>query len=89
MAESDKEFNEDKVYVDVIVRFDKDGVVSPVSFVWEDGASYEIDRVLNVRRAASYRAGGNGILFTCLVSGHKSRLYYEENNRWFMERRKN
>ena len=26
-----------KVYVDVVARFDKDGVMMPMAFVWEDG----------------------------------------------------
>ena len=26
-----------KVYVDVLVNFDKDGTMSPVDFIWEDG----------------------------------------------------
>ena len=85
MAETGQ--NPDKVYVDVTVRFNRDGVVSPVSFIWEDVAAYDIDRVVNVRRAASTRAGGTGIMFTCIVDGRKSHLFYEENNRWFMERK--
>ncbi len=26
-----------KVYVEVLVNFDKDGTMSPVEFIWEDG----------------------------------------------------
>lgn len=33
-----------KVYVDVVARFDKDGVMMPMAFVWEDGRKYEIER---------------------------------------------
>lgn len=80
-------FNTDKVYVDVTVKFGKEGTAAPVSFIWEDGMTYEIDRVVSVRRAASSVAGGNGILYTCIICGKESRLYYEENNRWFMERK--
>ena len=87
VMEKDREFNAGKVYVDVTVRFGKEGTAVPVSFVWEDGETYEIDRVLRVRRAASTVAGGNGLLYICMVSGQKSHLYYEENNRWFMERK--
>lgn len=79
-------FNSCKVYVDVTVKFGREGQVAPVSIVWEDGNTYEIDKVLNVRRAASTVAGGNGILYNCVISGKKSRLFYEENNRWFMEK---
>ena len=33
-----------KVYVKVVARFDKDGVMMPMAFVWEDGRKYEIER---------------------------------------------
>ena len=29
-----------KVYVEVLVNFDKDGTMSPVEFIWEDGTKY-------------------------------------------------
>ena len=35
-----------KVYVDVLVNFDKDGTMSPVDFIWEDGEEYHVDRIL-------------------------------------------
>lgn len=34
-----------KVYVEVFARFDKDGSMMPVAFVWEDGQKYQIDRI--------------------------------------------
>ncbi len=76
-----------KVYVDVIVKFNKDGIVRPVKFTWEDGVTYDIDDVVKVKKAASVRAGGIGIVYICMISGHESRLFYEENNRWFLERK--
>ena len=36
---------------------------------------------------AARRYGGAGVMFTCLVEGRESHLYYEENNRWFVERK--
>lgn len=78
-----------KVYVTVTVRYDADGGVSPLSFVWEDGRHYEIDRVLDVRPAASLRAGGTGLRYTCRVRGRETYLYFDTfEDRWFMERRK-
>ena len=35
-----------KVYVEVDVRFLKDGGMRPIALVWEDGHRYEIDRLL-------------------------------------------
>lgn len=75
-----------KVFVSVLADFDADGNLIPVSFVWEDGRRYTIDRILDVRRAASLRAGGCGIRYTCRVRGKQTYLFREED-RWFMERK--
>ena len=50
-----------KIFVDVEVTFDKDGYMHPRSITWTDGAVYEITRILDVRRSASLKAGGQGI----------------------------
>ena len=42
--------------------------------------------IKDTRRAASLKAGGVGIRYTCVVNGRDSHLYYEDNNMWFMER---
>ena len=44
-----------KVYVTMIVKIMKDGRIRPMSMVWEDGATYEIDRVLHITPAASLK----------------------------------
>ena len=51
------------------------------------GHVYEIQKVTDVRRAASLKAGGSGIRYTCIVDGKESHLFYEDNNMWFMEER--
>ena len=58
-----------KIYVDVNATFTKDGRLLPRSFIWKDGQIYEIQRVTDVRRAASLKAGGVGIRYTCIVNG--------------------
>ena len=73
-----------KVFVEVIVKFDKEGKMTPLSILWEDGPQYEIDRVLDVRRAASLKAGGQGMRYTIRVNGRQTYLYYENPN-WFVE----
>ncbi len=74
----------EKVYVDVEAIF-RDGCLVPTSVIWVDGRKYEIDRVTDCRRAASLKGGGAGIRYTCRISGQEKYLFYEENNRWFME----
>ena len=76
-----------KVYVSVCADFN-DGRITPLSFVWEDEKRYNIDKVLDVRKAASLKAGGLGIRYTCTVHGKQIYLYFDEDElRWFMERK--
>ena len=74
-----------KIYVDVNATFSKDGRLIPKSFIWTDGHMYEIQKVKDVSRAASRKAGGVGIRYTCIIDGRESHLYYEDNNMWFVE----
>lgn len=74
-----------KVFVEVIAKFDLEGQVTPLSFVWEDGREFMIERVTDVRRAASLKAGGQGMRYTCIVMGKQTQLFLEYNNQWFIE----
>ena len=42
-----------KVYIDVYAVMLQDGTVKPRRFLWEDGATYQIDRILHITPAAS------------------------------------
>ena len=44
-----------KVYVNVMAEFTNDGRLLPRSFIWKDGHVYEIQKVTDVRRAASLK----------------------------------
>jgi hypothetical protein len=76
-----------KIYVEVTARFDQEGSVIPENIIWEDGRRFEIDRVLDVRPAASLKAGGCGIRYKCRIRGRETFLFLEEN-RWFVEAKK-
>ena len=78
--------NPAKVYIDVDAHFTKEGELTPLAITWEDGHRYEVDRVLNVQRCASRKAGGVGIRYTCRICGQTSCLFYEVD-RWFVERK--
>ena len=73
-----------KMYVEVTAKFDIDGNITPLSVTWEDGTIYEIDKVVDKRRAASLKAGGIGVRYTCRILGQKTYLFYE-NPTWFVE----
>ena len=70
--------------VEVIAKFDTAGGITPLMIVWEDGRKLPIDRVTDVRRAASLKAGGVGLRYTVVIYGKQRYLYYEEPL-WFVE----
>lgn len=74
-----------KVYVQVNADHLPDGTARPRKIVFEDGISYEIDRVRDCRRAASTRVGGTGIRYTVQISGTDTYLFDEEDGKWFVE----
>lgn len=81
------EVNPAKVYVDVLAEFTREGFLRPCRITWEDGRKYMIDRVKRCERRASRKAGGMGLMYTCMVEGQEVNLFYEENQRWFVTRK--
>lgn len=75
-----------KEYVDVLTHFAKDGTVLPLCIYWPDGTEYRVDKVLDIRKADALHSNGAGTKYTCLIRGHKTSIYLEEN-RWFAERK--
>ena len=73
-----------KQYISVTARFDPDGNLLPLKIHWNDGRSFDIDRVTDIRYAASLKAGGAGIRYTCRIMGAQRYLFLEEN-RWFVD----
>lgn len=82
-----KQKNLYKAYVEVIADFSSEGRMRPLQIVWEDGRTYNIDRILRVDRRASLKAGGAGIRYVCRILGQMVELYYEENGFWFVNRK--
>ncbi len=75
-----------KVYVEVNAKFEKDGNIIPQSILWEDGTVYTLDKITNICIAASLKAGGSGIRYTCIINGVQTYLFLEKD-RWFVEAR--
>ena len=73
-----------KTYVEVTARFDEEGAIMPIKILWYDGRIYRVDKVINICRAASLKAGGAGIRYTCEIAGRQRYLFLEES-RWFVE----
>lgn len=51
---------------------------------WEDGSLYGIDRVLDVWRVVSLKAGEIGLRYTIRIKSKVTYLYFE-NPQWFVE----
>jgi hypothetical protein len=82
--------NDKKVYIDVNEDRLKDGRLVPHSFVWENGVRYSVDKVVDIRPAASLKAGGAGLRYTVKICGLSRHMFLEEEggvSKWFMERK--
>lgn len=73
-----------RVYVKVIVEYDENGKIRPLSVEWEDGHVFGVDRLLDVRRAAATKAGGHGMRYTVRINGHETYIF-QDDGRWFVE----
>jgi hypothetical protein len=73
-----------KVFVEVIAKFDEAGRTIPLTITWKDGRNFTIDRVTDIRRAASLKAGGQGMRYRCRINGKETYLWREED-KWFVE----
>ena len=78
-----------KIYVKVAAEFTPEGQLRPLWITWEDGRKFEIDRVKSCQRAASLKAGGTGLRYTCLIAGGEHYLFYEVNCKWCVEAKQN
>ena len=84
-----------KVYVAVIASFSEDGNLFSMRLRWEDGREYSIEKILDVRPAATLKAGGQGDRYTVRINGLQSYLFFERSpnfggtnfEKWFVERK--
>ena len=87
--------NNCKVYVRVTSVTEADGRMFPKCLYWEDGQKYKIDKISDVKEAASMKAGGCGVRYTIWIDGKQTYLFFERNasvtgnniGRWFVERK--
>lgn len=80
-----------KIYVEVIVSFDRGGKMTPHRIRMENGEVYSIDKIRDARPRASLKAGGQGMRYTIVIEGRESFLFHEQMEgehqcgRWFVE----
>ena len=79
--------NNQKTYVDMLVRMTENGKVMPVAILWNE-KQYVIDSITDMRPAASLKGGGCGFRYTVKIQGQERYLFYEDfEKKWFIEGR--
>ena len=76
--------NPAKIYVKVRADHLLDGTTRPLMLRAEDGPVMRIDRITDVREAASLKAGGQGMRYTCMAEGRQLYLFFDDPY-WFIE----
>lgn len=74
-----------KVYVEVGAIHYPSGKITPLWIRWTDGRKFAIDQVRGCVRAASKKVGGAGLRYTITICGRTTYLFYDFENRWFVE----
>ena len=74
-----------KVHIQVVAQHDLEGRIRPLSLIWEDGRKFPIDRVLDIRQAASLKSGLQGIRYTCRIAVKEVYLFCDDG-KWFLEK---
>jgi len=73
-----------KVYVTVNAEHKPDGSCRPKTIRMADDRTYEIDKILQIRRAAS-EVGARGIRYLKRIGHSETNLFDEQNGKWFVE----
>lgn len=74
-----------KVYVEVMVRIDREGKKRPLSIKFENHQIYEIDRLKHVIERRASKVGGTGKCYQVVIRGSETVLYEEDEGKWFVE----
>ncbi|MCC8122033.1 MAG: hypothetical protein LIO58_00595 [Oscillospiraceae bacterium] len=71
-----------KTYVKVNAQFDTAGHVMPTSLCVGD-SEYVVDRVLEIKKAASMKVGGLGLRYLVSISSDELEVYNKRCHLWF------
>ena len=70
--------------ITVIAKMDHNANVIPLEILWEDGRKFSIDRVLDIRKAASTKGGGMGLRYLVEIN-NQERYIWLDDYFWFIE----
>lgn len=71
-------------YIEVNAKMTADGKVLPLTIIWENGKTFEVDKILDIRPLASTKGGGVGTRYICKIKGKEKTLFLSDY-RWFIE----
>jgi hypothetical protein len=74
-----------KLFVSITAEHDINGAIKPITLHWENGRNFPVDKIIDVRQAASLKAGGQGMRYTCKIAGKQVYLFCDDG-RWFIEK---
>ena len=70
--------------INVIVKMDEFGNITPLTILWSNTLTLQIDKIIDIRKKASLKGGGIGVRYTCRIKGHERFLWLDEYT-WFVE----
>lgn len=73
-----------KVFVEVMLKVSPEGEIRPLTITFENGKTYEIDRLRQKCRAHATKVGGTGMRYTVIICNRETFLF-EDDGRWFVE----
>ena len=74
-----------KIELNIIVQHLPDGQSVPRTIIWEDGRKFNIDKILDKRKAAALKCGGIGTRYICKIC-NKEVAIFDEDGYWFLEK---
>lgn len=74
----------EKHYVEVVSSTDREGRITPLRIIWDDGTCYDITEITACNRSYSRAARRLVVRYAVRVRDHATYLYFEEP-RWFVE----
>lgn len=72
--------------VKVRADFCLDGTIRPLMFRTENGPTYKIDKIIDMRNRGSTKKGGVGMRYTCRIGERMFYLYATWGGEWFIEK---
>lgn len=71
-------------YISVIAEMSTDGFPKPLEIIWETGAHYIVDKIIDIRKKASTKGGGAGLRYLVKIKNN-TRYLFLKDDKWFIE----